>query len=282
MATVGPTWVLAFQAQSERISIALNGPDVYVGGDFRNAGSSIVNNIAMWNGASWNGLQGGVGGTNRLVTSVVVAGGNIYAGGHFSTAGGILVNGIAGWNGANWFSLANGLSSGFINALAVDNFGKIYVTGDFTLSSSSVVLNDYAIWDGTNWSSQGAIPLSEILSITFLYEGVIIGSNSAAAGLYLWSGAKWLLADNLLDNPVLDIEIWNSKVFVGGEFDKAAFFPVGKVAYWDGDWHSMQGGVSSSNPLANVVVQAIKASADAVYGGYFDFAGAVPANHIAR
>ncbi len=37
-------------------SIAVNGNDVYVGGDFTVAGQVIVNHIAKWNGSEWSGF----------------------------------------------------------------------------------------------------------------------------------------------------------------------------------------------------------------------------------
>jgi trimeric autotransporter adhesin len=159
----------------------------------------------------------------------------------------------------------------------------LHAAGDFTLLYSGNTASDYAVWDGANWSGVGVSPVPAIFSIALFNGSIIIGGSSSAQGIYLYSGNKWLLVDNLLDNPIQDIEIWNSKVFVGGEFDKAGLFPAGKVAYWDGDWHPMQGGLSSSNPAATTEVLAIKSSVDAVYvGGYFNFAGTTPANFIAR
>ena len=49
------------------LAIALNGSDVYVGGTFTNAGTSVVRGIAKWDGANWSGL--GSGATNGTSTA---------------------------------------------------------------------------------------------------------------------------------------------------------------------------------------------------------------------
>ena len=41
-------------------ALAVSGTDVYVGGDFKNAGGQPVNAIARWDGAAWHSLGQGV------------------------------------------------------------------------------------------------------------------------------------------------------------------------------------------------------------------------------
>jgi hypothetical protein len=66
-------------------SLAISGNDLYVGGDFRLAGTNAADRIAKWNGSSWSALGSGV---NSNVWALAVSGNDVYAGGDFTTAGG--------------------------------------------------------------------------------------------------------------------------------------------------------------------------------------------------
>ena len=67
-------------------AIAVEGPNVYVGGGFFDAGGNAnADWIARWDGASWNALGSGLNGD---VCAVAVEGPNVYVGGYFTDAGG--------------------------------------------------------------------------------------------------------------------------------------------------------------------------------------------------
>src|SRR6185503_7315331 len=85
-------------------AITFAGNDMYVGGDFYEAGGVAVTNIAKWDGAHWSGLAGGVwkrssssGGT-PIVNSIVAIGTNVYVAGDFTVAGRLEENNLARWN----------------------------------------------------------------------------------------------------------------------------------------------------------------------------------------
>ncbi len=89
-------------------ALAINGSDVYVGGDFVqlcgnsecNSGNVTVNYIARWNGATWSALGNGV---NNNATAVSVNGSDVYVGGFFTVvcgngvcdSGNVIMNRIA-------------------------------------------------------------------------------------------------------------------------------------------------------------------------------------------
>jgi len=75
-------------------TIAVSGTDVYVGGDFTQAGGSPANNIARWDGSSWHPLGTGV---NERVYAIGVSGTDLYVGGEFTEAGGSPASYIARW-----------------------------------------------------------------------------------------------------------------------------------------------------------------------------------------
>jgi len=79
-------------------AIAVSGSDVYVGGDFAQAGGSPFNGIARWDGSSWYPLGSGV---NNDVSALAVSGSDVYVGEGFTEAGGSPANGIARWDGSS-------------------------------------------------------------------------------------------------------------------------------------------------------------------------------------
>ncbi len=114
------------------LSIAVQEPDVYVGGNFTTAGGAAANQIAKYiDGDGWYVIEGGIdtacgdesseglGGFppdlegNVLVRcNVIVASAfELYIGGRFLTAGGTPANYVARWNGTNWEPLQQGVPS---------------------------------------------------------------------------------------------------------------------------------------------------------------------------
>jgi hypothetical protein len=90
------------------LAIAMVGSDVYIGGQFWNAGGiEEADHIVRWDGAAWHALGPGLTGN---VHAIAVSGSDIYVGGRFANAGGD-ANGdkIARWDGSAWHALGSGL-----------------------------------------------------------------------------------------------------------------------------------------------------------------------------
>ncbi len=87
--------------------LLVHNDELYVVGNFRNAGGQEVNGIAKWDGTTWTGLGAGFDDT---VYSLTVFNGDLIAGGSFTESGGIPVNRIARWNGSSWESLDFGFT----------------------------------------------------------------------------------------------------------------------------------------------------------------------------
>jgi hypothetical protein len=140
-------------------SIAVNGNDVYVGGDFTTINGGLISaiNIAKWNSATgWSALTGIDDDGSSYINAVAVSGTNIYAAGYFTSINnGTAAGSIAMWDGTSWSVLSDGTNNGVdgnIYAIAVDG-NNVYVGGDFTtLSDQSTVANYVAKWDGSNWT----------------------------------------------------------------------------------------------------------------------------------
>jgi len=67
-------------------AIAVHSTNVFVGGQFTNAGGVHVNGIARWDGSAWSALGSGVGGATPWVASLEVSGTSLFVGGWFTNA----------------------------------------------------------------------------------------------------------------------------------------------------------------------------------------------------
>ena len=68
-------------------AIAISGTDVYVGGNFTDAGGvSGARYVARWDGTQWHALGGGI--NSGAVYAIAVSGADVYVGGSFTDAGG--------------------------------------------------------------------------------------------------------------------------------------------------------------------------------------------------
>ena len=71
-------------------TLATNGSNLYVGGEFTSAGGTAVNNVTSWNGSAWSTLAGGVSNAvdDQPVSGITVEGSTVYVAGMFTIAGG--------------------------------------------------------------------------------------------------------------------------------------------------------------------------------------------------
>jgi hypothetical protein len=124
-------------------AFATAGTNLYVGGNFTDAGGTTVSNIAVWDGSAWSAVDSGVN-NSTYGLAYDASSGNLYVGGNFTTAGGSTANYIAIWDGSSWSTLGSGLNDA-VEAIAVDPEGNIYVGGHFT-SAGGVSAARIAKW----------------------------------------------------------------------------------------------------------------------------------------
>jgi hypothetical protein len=128
-------------------TIAISGTEVYVGGDFTDAGGVPgANYIARWNSANntWN-LVGAANAVNSTVRAIKVSGSDVYIGGDFTNAGGnSAADYLVRWDGAQWTALVSGTAGVFgpVYALAVPSSDDVYVGGNF-LNTGNNPFADY-------------------------------------------------------------------------------------------------------------------------------------------
>ena len=272
------------------LAVASSG-EVYVGGEFTQAGGVAANNVAKWNGTAWSSLGTGVGYFGSLV---VASSGEVYVGGYFSQAGGVAANNVAKWNGTAWSSLGSGVN-GNVRALAVASTGEVYVGGDFT-QAGGVAANSVAKWNGTAWSSLGTGITGTMsiagnvytLAVASSGEVYVGGAFYQAGGVAVNSAAKWngtawsgvgTGTGNGLNGNVYALAVASSgEVYVGGIINQAGGVAVNNVAKWNGTaWSSLGSGVNG-----NVKALAVASSGAVYVCGEFTQAGGVAANNVAK
>jgi Domain of unknown function (DUF5122) beta-propeller len=228
-------------------ALAVNGKELYVGGDFTMVDGVNASRIVRWDGHSWSALGSGVNGN---VWSIAVDGNNVYIGGDFTMAGGVTANRIAKWDGSKWSALGNGVTgckdafcSPAVYALAVGG-GVVYAGGRFA-SADGIPASGIAKWDGQGWSAMG--------------DGV-------RTGVY--------------DGIVRALAVRGKDVFVGGQFLSAGEVRTYNIAKWTGErWFSLNGGVRGN--LEEVLALGISGN-DLYVGGTFNTAGGINASNIAK
>jgi len=92
-----------------------------------------ANNVAFWDGDSWQPLGEGL---NGPVIALTVYNGRLIAGGDFTEAGGQPANNIAAWDGSQWSPLGSGVNGEVWELLVYHN--DLVVSGDFSLAGGKL------------------------------------------------------------------------------------------------------------------------------------------------
>ncbi|GIG28407.1 hypothetical protein [Cellulomonas marina] len=167
----GKAWQrLGTGIDGEVMTIAVNGTDVYVGGDFERAGSVAANDLARWNGSAWSAVAGGV--TNpaadydEAVRALATNGKKLYVGGTFTKAGTVSARSLAAYDltAKTWSAVGAGLyrcascgvgDPGAVNALLLDGT-KLYVGGNFDKAGTRTTMSLASVDTATGtWTAYG-------------------------------------------------------------------------------------------------------------------------------
>lgn len=184
--------------------------NLYVAGNFGQAGGQTANGVAVWDGSSWNALGDGFDqeayciGTYRDV---------IYAGGQFTASGGTPLDAFARWNGSAWESAGFGFSSEsamdftFVHTLKVID-DMLFIAGGF----DQVVLDDGTIipcgsvvaWDGDSIHTfNGGVVDKDLEAVAPYEDGYLFGGGVFGQG-YI---AQWTEEEPPLSITTIQHEI---------------------------------------------------------------------------
>jgi len=288
-------------------ALAVVGNEVVVGGFFTGAGGVSANRVARFNTQTntWSSLgTGSSNGVNSYVYALAVLGNEVVVGGVFTSAGGVSANRVARFNTQTntWSSLGTGSSngvSGGVRALAVVG-NEVYVGGTFT-SAGGVSANRVARFNTqTNtWSSLGTGSSNgvnnDVSALAVVGNEVVVGGNFTSAGgvsanyvarfntqTNTWS-TLGTGSSNGVNDRVFALAVVGNEVVVGGNFTSAGGVSANRVARFNtqtNTWSSL--GTGSSNGVNDRVFALAVVGNEVVVGGWFNSAGGVSANYVAR
>lgn len=159
--------------------------ELYVVGNFEQAGGQTVNGIAKWNGTNWMSMGDGF---NNTVYSISVFNDEIIVGGSFTESNGTTLNRIAKWDGTAWMPLDFGFSQPstndfiFVHTLKVID-DKLYIGGGLKEiiypDNSTVVCNGIVSYSNNSINTfSGGVPNNDIEAICKAEnEKLIIGGG---------------------------------------------------------------------------------------------------------
>lgn len=243
-----------------------SGPALFAGGVFDFADGIRVDNVAKWNGTTWEPLAGPMGtGVDHWVEALAVlddgTGPGLYVGGAFTYAGGRELNNIARWDGTDWDGLPGSTGTGTnykVNTLKVwdDGTGSALFVGGWFTEAGGVLAVLVAKWTGSGWSDL-----------------------SGPAGNGIWGG-EWEVNDLIVFDDGS-----GEKLYAAGDFETAGGIEANNIARWDGSaWSAV--GVSEGNGTSGTVevlgVVDVGGGEVLVAGGGFNLAGGAPVGKIAR
>ena len=218
----------------------VRGPDgdVYIGGEFTQAGGKDVGHIARWDGNQWHDLGGGM---NQHVMAIAFFKDELYAGGRFSRAGGKRIAFLARWDGTEWHPVVPDID-GFVTALEVGS-GSLFVGGGFTRIDGAN-RPGIAKWDkGSIWRGYGtgvSGPGTALVRTIAIYEGeVYIGGFFTHADgnpvnyIARWRNGTWESLGSGADYTVKNMMRIGEELYITGEFRNVG----GKHSPFVARWH---------------------------------------------
>ncbi len=247
-------------------AVAVIGSKVYIGGKFTHAGGLAARHLAVWDGATWAAVGGGVSTDPAVpvaedVAALATDGTHLFVGGQFDHAGTTPAQSVASFDPSTgaFAALGAGIRKcaqcgttqpGLVRVLMWSS-GRLYVGGTFDEAGTGLT-GSLASWTVAGWTTYGA--------------GVLTSSG--------YSGAVSALA----------LDPSTGTVYVGGYFDLAGGFAAKSAAQLVGTtWSPLEDFTDTFGATgAQSGVQALAVVGGALYaGGQFLQVGGQPVARLA-
>ena len=191
---VGPNVTCGTDCTYPIIALAVDGTDLYVGGQLSDAGVPDTQNLAKLDLATgtWSDVGGGVDG---VVQHLVAGGSTVTICGGFENAGTTTVNGFASYSpSSGWQSIGGG-----VDGMATMFLGG-YVGGGFDAAGPAPTpVNNIALWNGSGWddmaggtTASGGAFAPYVWDMASTSNGLyIVGGFTEAGGVISPHVARW-------------------------------------------------------------------------------------------
>ena len=253
---------------------------IYYGGSFTDAsGVSNTQDIARWNGISWESLPNSYGNMSSVVRDLVVYKDTLIIAAN-SPAG--TATRIAAYDAdINDYIDIGSLPFNSTLALAVYN-GELYAGGSWDVLKKYIGGIGLAAWEDVGGNLSYFIKDMEVDTFNnFLYVAggfIVVDDSIITDNVAIWNGFYWEKVGygNAYQSDVEAIEIYNGDLYAGIYWDTIGGVYTKCLARWDEtDWHMVGGGVKYT-------VYALEEFQDKLYvGGNFDTVGGQPQKGIA-
>ncbi|MGD8626790.1 MAG: hypothetical protein PVJ34_19795, partial [Anaerolineae bacterium] len=279
-------------------SLAL-GSDLYLAGNFTQAGGTTVAHLARWDGGAWHDVGGGVsksGGGAYLAALAADGSGNLYVAGDFDQAGGVSASRVAYWDGAAWQAV--GYPPAVPTALTLDGNGTLYI-GSCSESSGGIPggMDAFWKWEGGSWVAIRDACIHDLApdpgeSDTIVAAGWFSGTNLAE---YDNGDNNWWLFTGWgasISGPAYAVQkiygdsYGGDEYIIGGDFTITRYsVTTHNIAHWQ---YTCPGGGCAWRLVdmgggTNDVVHTMTTDPSNLYiGGDFTQAGGQNFNHVAR
>ena len=150
-------------------------------------------------------------------------------------------------------------------------------------------LNHIARFDGVRWLPLGSgLSAPPRAALEFQGDLYVAGEFLAAGGVPVdriarWNGSQWFPVGAGFDARVWALCEHQGQLYATGEFTNSGSQPVHGVARWNGSqWLPVGAGLGSAIGLEPAGRALVSVGNDLYVGGFFDLAGGVVVNHVAR
>lgn len=250
--------------------------ELIAGGTFTVAGGVAATRIARWDvdplfgfpAPAWAPMGAGF---NSAVYAIERHGSATYAGGPFTASGATVLNYVARWNETTdtWESMGGGMN-GAVRALRSFG-GYLYAGGDFT-TAGGVSTGGLARWDGSSWSAVGGFFLGQVHTLE-VHNGLLViggtypGINSSPNLAYFTGTYYGTFGTGGTNGRVKAALSKGGRLYITGEFTTAGGVTAPRIAYYDGSWHDVDGGLDDLGLALGTM------NGEVHVGGYFLNAG---------
>jgi hypothetical protein len=277
----GTTWdSLGSGLNSSPTAIAFYNGELYTGGGFTQAGTISANHIARWNGVNWDSLPSN--NIDNYIFALYEYNSELYVSGMFSYVGTTTSRSIAKWNETSWGTVGSPPWALVIAESMKEYNGELYVGGSFDAPSRHILK-----WSGNNWFDVNPSVIIQQLSSGYppIQAMEVFQNKLYIAGDFFlpyeniisWDDTNYLPVGGGVDGVIFDMAIFNSELYVVGDFNTAGGVVARNIAKWDGvKWCGL-------GSTFNGVIKSVQVFNNELYiGGTFTLIDGVSISGVAK